>query len=151
MTPTVWNQADIYMLAKDVGKRRDANNVRPITLICMFRKIFERLLLRRFDAPGWASLHPAQAGFRSHHSTCMNAAVVHHLLASRSRSTAVFLDFRSAFDVVSHSRLAALLDERGCPRYLQSLIGNLMFHNVKSRVLVNGVVSEWFPRTRNIL
>ena len=150
-TPAAWNETDIYMLAKDVEKRRDANNVRPITLICMFRKVFERLLLLRFDNPGWANLHPAQAGFRSHYSTCMNAGVVHHLLASRRRSTAVFLDFRAAFDVVNHEKLATLLDQRGCPRYLQSLIASLMFHQVKSRVLVNGAASDWFHRTRGVL
>jgi len=150
-TPNAWNETDIYMLAKNVDKRRDAENIRPITLICMFRKVFERLLLRRFDEAGWAKLHPGQAGFRSHYSTCMNASVVHHLLASKARTTAVFLDFRSAFDVVSHAKLAAVLEQRGCPRYIQSLVQSLMFQQVRSRVLVNGVASDWFYRTRGVL
>jgi hypothetical protein len=32
--------------------------MRPITLIGMFRKVFERLLLRRFDTGGWARVQP---------------------------------------------------------------------------------------------
>jgi len=150
-TPLVWNETDICMLTKDVSKARDSNNVRPITLICMFRKVFERLLLQRFSPDGWARLHPAQAGFRNHNSTCMNAVIVHHLLASRARTTAVFLDFRSAFDVVDHARLATLLDRRGCPKYIQSLISSLMFRGVRSRVLVNGEASKWFYRTCGVL
>ena len=80
----------------------------------------------------------------------MNAAVVHHLLASRSRSTAVFLDFRAAFDVVSHTRLAGILEKRGCPRYIQALIRSLIFDGLRSRVLVNGGASDWFTRTRGV-
>lgn len=150
-TPLAWNETEIHLLAKDPSKPRDAKNLRPITLICVFRKIFEKLLLTRFDTQGWARLHPAQAGFRSHYSTCTNAAVVHHLLASRLRTTAVFLDFRSAFDVLNHPRLSKILVDRACPDYIQSLIGSLMFQDVKSRVLVNGIASDWFLRTRGVL
>lgn len=150
-TPLAWNRSDIYLLVKDTKKTRTTDNVRPITLICMFRKVFERLLLLRFSTSTWAKLHPAQTGFRNHYSTCMNAAVVHHLLASKARTTAVFLDFRSAFDVVDHEKLATLLDDRGCPRYIQSLITSLMFRQVKSRVLANDEASPWFYRTRGVL
>lgn len=150
-TPRVWNETEIYMLVKDIDKPRDARNLRPITLIRMFRKVFERLLLARFDGKGWARLHPAQAGFRSHYSTCTNAAIVHYLLSSKSRSTAVFLDFRSAFDVVDHGLLTDVLQQRHCPQYIQSLIRSLMFRQVRSRVLVNDRVSKWFKRTRGVL
>lgn len=150
-TPQVWNRTDVYLLLKDPEKAKTATNIRPITLICMFRKIFERLLLTRFPSDGWARLHPGQAGFRSHYATCMNAAVVHHLLSSRLRSTAIFLDFRSAFDVVSHSKLSAILEQRGCPALMRSLINSLMFTGVRSRVLANGQASKWFLRTRGVL
>jgi len=40
------------LLIKDTTKPRDANNLRPITLIYMFRKVFKRLLLSRFDYDG---------------------------------------------------------------------------------------------------
>ena len=150
-TPRVWNDTVIYMLVKDMDKIRDASNVRPITIICMFRKVFERLLLRRFDGAGWANLHPTQAGFGSRNSTCMCAGVVHHLLATKICRTAVFLDFRAAFDVVGHERLAAVLQKRGCPPYLQALVVSLMFRETRSRVLVNGGASAWFERTRGVL
>jgi hypothetical protein len=58
-SPPAWNSTEIHMVTKDVGRTRDADNVRPITLICMYRKLFERLLLvHSFDKTGWAKLHP---------------------------------------------------------------------------------------------
>lgn len=151
VTPRSWNRSEIYLLTKDVSKRRDANNLRPISIICIFRKVFERLLLLRFQGQPWAQLHPAQAGFRRGHSTYTNAAIVHALLSSKARSTVVFLDFKSAFDVVDHDRLDAKLAMKGCPTVLRPLIRSLMFVHLESRILINGMVTDWFPRSRGVL
>jgi hypothetical protein len=67
--------------------------VRPIAIICVFRKIFERLLLSRLQYEGWARLHPAQAGFRRDYSTVAYAAVVHQRVATGRCRVALFLDF----------------------------------------------------------
>jgi hypothetical protein len=151
VTPRSWNRSEIYLLTKDVNKRRDANNVRPISIICIFRKVFERLLLLQYQGQAWARLHLAQAGFRRSYSTYTNAAIVHALLSSRARSTVVFLDFKSAFDVVEYSRLDAKLAARGCPTVLRSLLQSLMFTHLESRILINGTVTNWFPRSRGVL
>ena len=149
-TPKVWNQSEIHLLSKDPKKRRDANNLRPITIICMFRKIFERLLLQTFDEQGWAQVHPAQAGFRGGYSVITNAAVVHHLLSTGVRPTAVFLDLRFAFDMVNHDQLKQLLVRRGCPAPILNVINSLMFQDVWSRLLINDSLSPPFPRTRGV-
>lgn len=150
-TPRAWNETEIHLLVKDPSQPFDVGNARPITLISVIRKVFEKLLLARFDVDGWARLHHAQAGFRSHYSTCSHAAVVHHLLSSRMRSTAVFLDFRAAFDVLDHGMLDATLRTRGCPESIRALIQQLMFEGVSSRVFVNGEASTPFPRTQGVL
>jgi hypothetical protein len=150
-TPKAWNQTEIHLLSKDPKKRRDANNLRPITLICMFRKIFERLLLQTFDEEGWARVHPAQAGFRGGYSVTTNAAVVHHLLSTGMRTTAIFLDLRAAFDMVDHNRLKQLLVQRGCPKQIMNVISSLMFNDVWSRLLINDGVSPPFQRTCGVL
>jgi hypothetical protein len=140
-TPRAWNESEIYLLTKEVGKKRDATNLRPISIIRIFRKVFERLLLLDIEGQPWARLHPAQAGFRRSYSTYSNAAVVHALLASKERSTALFLDLKSAFDVVDHQRLDAKLAARGCPSMVRSLIQHLMFVDLRSRILINGEVT----------
>lgn len=65
-------------------------------------------VVRRFDEAGWERLHPGQAGFRSHYSTYMNASVVNHLLPSKARTTAVFLNFRP------HLTLSAMQSSSQC-------------------------------------
>lgn len=150
-TPRVWNDTMVCLITKDNTRPRDADNVRPITLIGMFRKVFEHLLLRRFDAAGSAKVQPTQAGFRSHYSTCVNAAVLHALLESRRITHVVFLDFKAAFDVVDHSLLLDMLRRRGCPLWIQSLIASLTFHHVRSRIVSDGEASDWFSRGRGVL
>jgi hypothetical protein len=150
-TPRVWNDTMVCLIVKDRTRPKDADNVRPITLIGMFRKIFERLLLRRFDSGGWARVQPTQAGFRSHYSTCVNAAVLHALLESRRITHVVFLDFKAAFDVVDHSLLLDILRRRGCPLGMQKLIASLTFHHIRSRIVSDGEASDWFSRSRGVL
>jgi hypothetical protein len=140
------------MVTKDVNRARDADNVRPITLICMHRKLFERLLLvHSFDSTGWARLHPTQAGFRGDYSTLTNAAVVHHLLSTATVRYAVLIDLEKAFDMVDHTRLSNLLASRRCPDNVYRLIRSLTFRGLHSRVLINNQSSGWFSRTRGVL
>ncbi|KAK5110985.1 hypothetical protein LTR85_012295 [Meristemomyces frigidus] len=106
-TLAVWNATEIHLLVKDATQPKTTANMRPITLICMFRKIFETLLLRRFDdAPtGWAYVQLGQAGFWSGYSTLSYAALIYILLEWRAIESVVFLDFYAAFDVVRHDLL----------------------------------------------
>jgi hypothetical protein len=150
-TPRAWNDNMVCLIVKDHTRPKDADNVRPITLIGMLRKVFERLLLRRFDAGGWAKVQPTQAGFRSHYSTCANAAVIHALLESGRITHVVFLDFKAAFDVVDHALLLNILRRRGCPLRMQSLIASLTFHHIRSRIVSNGEASDWFLRSKGVL
>lgn len=151
-TPATWNSTDVHMVTKDTNRPRDVDNVRPIALICMHRKLFERLLLVHFfDKSGWAKLHPTQAGFRGDYSTLTNAAVVHHLLSAGLIRYAAFIDLEKAFDMVDHTRLRTLLARRGCPGRIRGLIESLTFRGLRSRVLVNGQSSDWFSRTRGVL
>lgn len=152
-TPARWNLTDTCLLVKRADRPRDADNLRPITLICMFRKLFERLLFKRFDLEGWARLQPQQTGFRNHHSTLATAATAHAALADPGSpfGIAIFLDFRSAFDVVDHVKLLSLLRRRRCPGDVLSLIRSLQMRDVRSRILVNGEVSGHFARRRGVL
>ena len=150
-TPTRWNTSQIYLLTKDTTKPRNAENLRPITIISVIRKVFEKLLLVRFDQTGWAQLHSAQVGFQSRSSVYICVATVHHWLASGERDTAVMLDFRAAFDTIDHRRLDRVLANRGCPDRLRSLIRSLMFQGVESSIFINHEESSTFSRERGVL
>lgn len=152
-TPQAWNRADICLVVKDKQQPKTPSNVRPITLICLFRKIFEAVFLRVFDQAeeSWAHVHPAQAGFRRTYSTLTQAATLHALFQSGLIDSVVFLDFRAAFDVVNHRRLLQELQDRRCPLRMIHLVSSLMCQNVCSRVLANDSISAWFPRTCGVL
>lgn len=142
-SPLAWNSTDIHMVTKDASKPRNADNVRPITLVCMHGKLLERLLLVRFfDRCGWAKLHPTQAGFRGDCATLTNVAVVHHLLSTATVSYAAFIDVEKAFNIVGHARFSALLTSRRCLDYVHRLIRSLTFRKLRSHVLVNNQSSE---------
>lgn len=117
----------------------------------MFRKVFEKLLLGEFDQDGWARLHLMQAGFQAYYLTYTNASLVHYALASGLAQAALFLDFRAAFNVIDHARLAAVLQERRCPEVIYGLIWSLTFQELRSRVVVNGIPAPWFTRTWGVL
>ena len=141
-TPWVWNDSIVCLIVKYHTRPKDADNVRPITLIGMFRKVFEHLLLRRFDTTGWARVQPTQAGFRSYYSMCTNAAVLHSLLESRRVTHVVFLDFKAAFDVVDYSLLTDVLCRRGCLPRMLALIASLTFRGVRSHVVSDSEASD---------
>jgi len=64
--------------------------------------------------------------------------MVYYALSTSLRKIAVFLDFKSTFDVLDYSILERILVERSYLSYLLALIKSLTFNNVRSRVLVNG-------------
>lgn len=153
-TPQAWNSTVVQLIVKDKASPKTPTNVRPITLICMFRKVFECLLLKQFcddEGKDWARVHAAQAGFRRSLSTLTHAALLHMSLERKRVGSVVFLDFRAAFDVVDHGLLRRTLAARGCPRQIQEVVASLMFSDVSSRILANGQVSHSFPRTCGVL
>jgi hypothetical protein len=68
--------------------------------------------------------------------------MVYYTLSTSIRKIAIFLDFKSTFNVLDHSILERILIERSYPSYLLTLIKSLTFDNVRSRVLVNSEASD---------
>src|SRR5579859_4462833 len=140
LTPRDWNRSIVYLLPKSKDRPPDANTVRPISILPMFRRIFESLLIPIFTNVDYryAILHPCQAGFRRGYSTLTNVAVCHHLLERHLATVAVFLDFRAAYDVIKPDRVLAALRRRKMPELLIRLIESLMFSSSDFTFIVNG-------------
>lgn len=149
--PQEWKISEVHLLQKDMSQPKTITNTRPITIVPILRKLFESLLLQQIQDAPWAQLHPAQAGFQKDCSTLTHAALVHGLLDRRLIEGVVFLDLRSAFDMVDHTRLLQVLRDRGCPSSLLTLFQGLMMDSIVSRVLANNETSPWFARTQGVL
>ena len=96
---------------KNVGERSTAKNYRPLTLLPVVRKVFEKLVNNRIadHLEKYGLYSDFQYGFRSSRSTADLLAVVSDRIArtfNRSGATqAVALDISKAFDRVWHAAL----------------------------------------------
>ena len=104
--PDCWKVSSVFPVFKNIGERSTAKNYRPVSLISVVSKVFEKLVNNRvvdyLEKCGLFS--DFQYGFRSTRSTADLLAVVSDRIAKtfdRSGDTpAVALDISKAFDIV---------------------------------------------------
>lgn len=106
--PVQWKHAQVIMIAKPGKPPNETTSYRPISLLPLMSKIFEKLLLNRIkDTLPIEDLIPAhQFGFRRKHSTIQQChRIVNKILENleqKKMCTATFLDIQQAFDKVWH-------------------------------------------------
>ena len=106
-----WKFAQIIMIHKPGKPPNETSSYRPISLLPIPSKIFERLLLTRLEKDVDLStiIPDYQFGFRKKHSTIQQShRIVNTIAASleeKKLCTAVFLDVAQAFDKVWHAGL----------------------------------------------
>ena len=140
ITPLAWNTSRIHLLMKDPLTPYIASS-RAVSLTCMFRRFFEKIVLRNSLNETWSQLHANQAGFRKGWSTVSHILLNDDMCRSGFNISA-YLDLKSAFDVVDHRYLFKILRQRGAPIQICKLIYSLMVNNCGSTIAVNGIVSE---------
>ena len=130
------------------GSKIDVNNYRPISLLNVLSKIFERVIYDRFysffDKNNLFTCR--QYGFRKKHSTV--DALIDFIekirLNYQKTVTSFFLDFRKAFDTINHQILFEKLESYGvrgiCLEWFKSYLSNRY-----QCVDLDGTCSEWLP------
>jgi hypothetical protein len=104
--PLQWKYALVIIIAKPGKPLQQPNSYRPISLLPLLSKIFERLLIIRIHAsmPKDELLPLHQFGFREGHSTIQQChRIVNHIrdsLEEKKMCASVFLDVEQAFDKV---------------------------------------------------
>jgi len=109
--PVLWKYAEIITIHKPGKPPHERTSYRPISVLPITSKLFERLFLQRINEEHDPStLFPShQFGFRERHSTILQ---VHRLvneiamsLEEKKYCNAVFLDISQAFDRIWHPGL----------------------------------------------
>ena len=146
--PDIWKRSNICPIHKK-GDKQIINNYRPVSLLPICGKIFERIIFNSLyeyvEENKLLSVH--QSGFRSNDS-CVNQllSIVHNLYKAFDayptlKTRGVFLDMSKAFGKVWHQGLIFKLKSIGVFGSPLSLIESNSFQ----RVLLNGQTSEWLP------
>jgi hypothetical protein len=119
--PDKLKMAKIIALFKS-GRKEDSNNYRPISLLAVFSKIYEKVIYRQLmDYFDEFFLTKYQFGFREWHET--NNCILNYLNniytnKSHKYHLSLYIDLRKAFDTVPHNLLLNKLkyygiDEKG--------------------------------------
>ena len=146
--PDIWKRSNIIPAHKKNDKQL-VNNYRPISLLPIFGKIFEKIIFNRIYnfLLEEELLNPNQSGFRPSDS-CVNQlfAITHEIFEGFDCNPplevrSVFLDIPKAFDKVWHEGLLYKLKSMGISGELYNLLENYLSGRFQ-KVVLNGQTSS---------
>ena len=145
--PTEWKKANVVPIHKRDDKQ-NVKNYRPVSLLPIFGKIFERLIYNEMYSFFIENdlISSNQSGFKQGDS-CINQllSITHDIYQSLDQGyevRGVFLDISKAFDKVWHKGLIHKLKQNGIGGPLLKILTDFL-KSRKQRVVLNGQHSSW--------
>ena len=154
VTPDAWKSATVTPLHKG-GLKDQTDNYRPISLTSQVCKLLEKIIRKRI-----MSYMVENSLLSEHqHGFCEKKSCLTNLLESLEYITGcidegiavdeLFMDFRKAFDKVSHEQLLYKLDKMGVKGILLRWIESFL-QNRKQRTKVGKQYSQWTQITSGV-
>ena len=130
------------------GDKQNLKNYRPVSLLSICRKIFERLIFNEMSSFFLVNnlLAPNQSAFKPSDSCINQLLSINHesylLFADGFEVRSVFLDKYKAFDKFLHEGIIFKLKQNGISNELLNNLPDFP-RNRKQRVTLNGQSSSW--------
>ena len=140
--PGSWKHGLVSTIFKD-GNKSEVKNYRPVTLLNIISKVFEKFVLKFFSEDLLNSITSCQFGFVTRRSVILQlilslSNIFENLSSSEEFCFLLLFDFSKAFDKIKHSVLIKKLARMNIPRSLFLLIKQ----SVTQSVNVDGYQSE---------
>lgn len=156
--PSDWKKALVIPVPK-VDCSSNPSDYRPISLLPIISKLFERHVFNHLYLLVESKLSPKQFGFRKGRSTTDALLYYEHLVMSgfdkcrgkkkKAEVVSVFFDTHKAFDTVPHAGLRRRLSSLAIPSNLVNLLCNYL-QGRSSVVKVGDAISEEYPMLRGV-
>ena len=147
IVPSDWKRANVVPIFKQ-GNRQDPGNYRPVSLTSVVGKILESIIKEGITSyiEEKKILRSVQHGFRKGKSCQTNLLDFYDRVSKEldkgNNVDIIYLDFKKAFDKVSHFKLLGKLKAISIGGNVLNWIKNWLL-NREQRVMVNGHYSEW--------
>ena len=147
--PSAWKLANVQPVHKK-NSRADKGSYRPISLLPICGKIFEKLMFDHMCSFFIINklINDNQSGFRPGYSTINQLLAItteiYNAFESLDETCAVFLDISKAFDKVWHEGLTFKLKQNGINGPLLDVIKDFI-SNRQQHVVLNVIESSWKP------
>ena len=144
--PKVWRKSRVIALLKPGKDPTSKKSYRPISLLCILYKLYERLIMARIYPRVEEQLTKDQAGFRPGRSTCGQLLNLTQYIEdgyeTKDITGTVFVDLTAAYDTVNHRilllKVARMIKNKAIVNILRSLLSNRRFF-----VEMDGRKSRW--------
>lgn len=144
--PSIWKHGIISVVHKK-DKKSDPNNYRPITLLSVISKLFERLIYNSIynHLKTHELIYKKQSGFLPGHSTTDQLLTITSSIFDNFEKgynvRAIFLDITAAFDSVPHNLLLHKIKSYGLRGNVHKLVESYLSKR-RIKVKVNNTLSK---------
>lgn len=149
--PEQWTDAHITLIYKK-GDPNDIGNYRPISLMSNIYKIFANIIRTRITPDIDKNQPPEQAGFMKSFSTIDHIHSISQLIEKHNEFQLPlylgFIDYKKAFDCISHNSIWQALEEQGIKKDYIDLIKKI-YKNSTARVKTQ-TLGPQFPINRGV-
>lgn len=146
VVPKIWKSAFITPVYKS-GAKNCVKNYRPISKLCIFAKLFEKIIYNQVYNALSSTFISEQHGFLKKRSTMSNLLTFTDYITwgmdSGGQVDAIFTDFSKAFDRIDHQILLQKLHFAGIHGNLFRWFSSYV-ENRSQAVVINGYSSRWF-------